>query len=172
MLEKPCPYHRGPVKHTLKECVKIKRYFSRGAQGKGDPGKRPEEEKGDGKEKDDDFPIVNNCFMIFGGPAAYDSRCQHKLECQEVYATEPIMPAFLDWSRSAITFNHDDHPDHVPQPGWYPLVIDPIIGNMWLTKVLMDGGSGLNIMYAETLDAMEINRTQLCNRTDQLYEIK
>jgi hypothetical protein len=60
MLEKPCPYYWGPVKHTLKECGKIKHYFSRGAQGKGDPSKRPEEEKGDGKEKDDDFPIVNN----------------------------------------------------------------------------------------------------------------
>jgi hypothetical protein len=30
---------------------------------------------------------------------------------------------------------------------------------MWLTKVLMEGGSGLNIMYAETLDAMGIGRT-------------
>jgi hypothetical protein len=60
MLKKPCPYHRGLVKHTLKECGKIKCYFFGGAQGKGDPGKRPEEEKGDGKEKDDDFPIVNN----------------------------------------------------------------------------------------------------------------
>ena len=33
----------------------------------------------------------------------------------------------------------------------------------WLTKVLMDGGSGLNIMYAETLDAMGVDR--LCIRS-------
>jgi hypothetical protein len=32
---------------------------------------------------------------------------------------------------------------------------------MRLTKVLMDGGSGLNIMYTETLDAIGISRTQL-----------
>ena len=32
-----------------------------------------------------------------------------------------------------------------------------IIGMKWLTKVLMDGGNGLNIMYAETLDAMGID---------------
>jgi hypothetical protein len=82
----------------------MKRYFSRGAQGKGDPGKRLEEDKGDDKEKDDDFPIVNNCFMIFGGPVAYDSRHQRKLEHREVYAAEPAMLAFLDWSGSAITF--------------------------------------------------------------------
>ncbi|XP_066323820.1 uncharacterized protein [Miscanthus floridulus] len=38
-------------------------------------------------------------------------------------------------------------------------MIDPIIGMKRLTKVLMDGGSSLNIMYAETLDAMGIDRS-------------
>ena len=28
-------------------------------------------------------------------------------------------------------------------------------------KVLMDGGSGLNIMYAKTLDKMSVDRTNL-----------
>jgi hypothetical protein len=46
MLEKPCMYHWGPVKHTLKECGMMKRYFSGGALGKGDLGKRPKEDKG------------------------------------------------------------------------------------------------------------------------------
>jgi hypothetical protein len=27
MLDKPCPYHRGPIKHTLKECGMMKHYF-------------------------------------------------------------------------------------------------------------------------------------------------
>jgi hypothetical protein len=31
MLDKLCPYHRGLVKHTLKECGMTKRYFSGGA---------------------------------------------------------------------------------------------------------------------------------------------
>jgi hypothetical protein len=62
-------------------------------------------------------------------------------------------------SESAITFDRDDHPDHIPQPGRYSLVVDPTIGNTWLTKVLMDRGSDLNIMYVETLDAMGISRT-------------
>ena len=30
-----------------------------------------------------------------------------------------------------------------------------------LTKVLMDGGSGLNILYANTLELLEIDRSQL-----------
>jgi hypothetical protein len=45
----------------------------------------------------------------------------------------------------------------VPSPGKYPLVIDPIIGNTRLTNVLMDGGSSLNIIYAETLGLSEID---------------
>jgi hypothetical protein len=37
-----------------------------GAQGKGDASKRSEDNKGDDREKDDNFPVINNCFMIFG----------------------------------------------------------------------------------------------------------
>jgi hypothetical protein len=27
MLKDSCPYHQGPVKHTLEECVMLRRYF-------------------------------------------------------------------------------------------------------------------------------------------------
>ena len=33
-------------------------------------------------------------------------------------------------------------------------MVDLIISMKRLTKVLMDGGSGLNILYVDTLDAM------------------
>jgi hypothetical protein len=36
----------------------------------------------------------------------------------------------------------------------YPLVANPIMGNTCLTKVLMDGGNNLNILYISTLDKM------------------
>ena len=71
---------------------------------------------------------------------------------------EPSMPTFLWWLESTITFDRTDHPESVPQPGRYPLVVDPIIGTKHVTKVLMDGGNGLNILYIETLDAMGIDR--------------
>jgi hypothetical protein len=45
----------------------------------------------------------------------------------------------------------------VPSPGKYPLVVDPVISNVKLTKVLMDGGSSLNIIYAETLGLLRID---------------
>jgi hypothetical protein len=75
-----------------------------------------------------------------------------------MYVAEPAMLAFLRWSRSPITFDRSDHPDSIPHPGRYPLVVDPIIDKKRLSKVLMDGGSGLNIIYAETLNAMGLDR--------------
>ncbi|XP_066311143.1 uncharacterized protein [Miscanthus floridulus] len=44
--------------------------------------------------------------------------------------------------------------ESVLQLGRYLLVVNPIIGTKWLTKVLMDGGNGLNIMYPKMLNAM------------------
>jgi hypothetical protein len=29
MLKESCPYHQGPVKHTLEECVMLRLYFHR-----------------------------------------------------------------------------------------------------------------------------------------------
>jgi len=72
-----------------------------------------------------------------------------------------VTPRYLNWSWEAITFDQDDHPDYVPSPGQYPLVIDPIIGNTRLTKVLMDGGSGLNILYANTLELLGLDQSWL-----------
>jgi len=40
-------------------------------------------------------------------------------------------------------------------------MVDPIVGPKQLTKVLMDGGSGLNIMYAKTLNEMDVDQTHL-----------
>ena len=67
------------------------------------------------------------------------------------------MPTFLRWSDFAITFDRTNRLESIPQSGRYPLVVDPIIGMKRITKVLMDGGSGHNILYIETLDAMGID---------------
>ena len=85
-------------------------------------------------------------LMIFGGSVAYDSKRRQKVARHEVYMAEPATPSFLQWSESAITFDRTNHPESVLQLGRYSLVVDPIIGTKRLTKVLMDGGSGLNIM--------------------------
>ena len=74
---------------------------------------------------------------------------------------QPATPPFLRWLKSTITFDRTDHPDTVPHLGRYPLVVDLIVGPKRLTKVLMDGGSDFNIMYAKTLDEMGVDRMNL-----------
>jgi hypothetical protein len=49
----------------------------------------------------------------------------------------------------------------VPSPRKYLLVVDPVIGNIRLTKVLMDGGSSLNIIYAEILGLLQIDLSMI-----------
>ena len=99
--------------------------------------------------------------MFFGGSDAMWSKRQHKVRYMEACAAEMAVPSFLSWSESPITFDQREHPSHVARLGHYPLVIDPIIRKKCLTKVLMDRGSGLNILYIYTLDAMRIPWSEL-----------
>ena len=41
------------------------------------------------------------------------------------------------------------------------MVLSPIVDGFRLTKVLMDDGSGLNLIYEETLQKMEIDRSHI-----------
>jgi hypothetical protein len=151
MLKKPCPYHKTPINHTLEECDMLMKYYSHVAA-------KAKKHSGDGGTGG--FPAVENVFLIFGGPTVNMSTNQRKHERHEVLAFEKAPPSFLDWSEEAITFSRKDHPYDIPNSGQYPLVVDPVIDNSRLSKVLMDGGSSHNILYAHTLQLMGIGLDQ------------
>jgi hypothetical protein len=155
MLKESCPYHQGPVKHTLEECVMLRRYFHK-AGPPAEGGRAHDNDKKEG-HKAEEFPEVHDCFMIYGGQVANASARHRKQERWEVCSVKVAAPVYLDWFDKPITFDQGDHPDRVPSLEKYPLVVDPIIGNVRLTKVLMDGGSSLNIIYAETLGLLWID---------------
>jgi hypothetical protein len=118
MLKKPCPYHKTPVNHTLEQCDLLKRYYSRAAAKDG-------EAKKDGGDGDaGGFPAVENVFLIFRGATVDMSNSQRKQERHEVLVAEKAPPSFLDWSEDTITFIREDHPNRIPNPGQYPLVVD------------------------------------------------
>jgi hypothetical protein len=60
-----------------------------------------------------------------------------------------------------IVFDRRDHPDNIPHLEVYPLVVESVIGSKRVTKVLMDGGTDLNIMYIENFDELGIARSTL-----------
>jgi hypothetical protein len=137
----------------------LRRYFNMdgpSAEGGKDQGNNKK-----GGDKEEEFPQVHNCFMIYDGQVANASARHRKQERREVCLVKVAAPVYLDWSDKPITFDQGDHPDYVPSPGRYPLVVDPVIGNARLTKVLRDGGSSLNIIYAETLGLLGIDLSMI-----------
>jgi hypothetical protein len=160
MLKKPCPYHKMPVNHTLEQCNLLKRYYSHAAAKDG-------EAKKDGCDGDaGGFPAVENVFLIFVGPTVDMSNSQCKHERHEILAAEKAPPSFLDWSE-------DPSPSaaSIPNLGQYPLVVDPVIRNARFSKVLMDGGSSLNILYAHTLCLLGIGLDQLRPRMTLFHAV-
>jgi hypothetical protein len=155
MLKESCPYHRGPIKHTLEECDMLRRYFNKA--GPSTEGGKDQGNNKKGVTRKRSSPEVHNYFMIYDGQVANALARHHKQERQEVCSVKVATPVYLDWSDKPITFDQGDHPDCVPSPGRYPLVVDPVISNARLTKVLMDGGSSLNIIYAETLGLLGVD---------------
>lgn len=60
-----------------------------------------------------------------------------------------------------MAFDVGNHPKDVVQPGKHALVLDPIMGGCRLSHILMDGGSGLNIIFTNTLEKMRISLSSL-----------
>ena len=68
----------------------------------------------------------------------------------------------FDWSSQPITFDHRDYLASIRHAGWAALVLDPIIDEYHFTRVLMDGGSSLNLIYKDTVRKMGIDPTKIC----------
>jgi hypothetical protein len=94
MLKESCPYHKGPIKHTLEECNMLRRYFNMAgpsAEGGKDQGNNKK-----GGDKEEEFLEVHNCFMIYGGQVANASARHRKQERREVCSVKVATPVYLD----------------------------------------------------------------------------
>jgi hypothetical protein len=111
-----------------------------------DQEKKTEDPKGD-------FPEGHKEInYIYGGPESYESMRKQKLTAWEVMPVSPSIPEYLKWFEVPITFDYSDHPDFVPKPGWYPLIVNPIVKDVKLNWVLVDGHGSLNILFFKTFD--------------------
>jgi hypothetical protein len=60
-------------------------------------------------------------------------------------------PAPYRWSEHPITFTLVDQWLNFDHPGKYPLLVDPVIRESRVKKVLVDGGSSINVTFPRTL---------------------
>ena len=86
-------------------------------------------------------------------------RSKHAL--RDVCAVERVTPKFNPWSACPITFDRRDDTTSTRHGGSAALVLDPIINGYHLTRVLMDGGSSLNLIYQDTVHKMGIDPTRI-----------
>ena len=79
----------------------------------------------------------------------------------ELNAVASSPPKPLNWSNQVITFDPEDHPDNVVGVGTLPLIVLPIIHNYKVIKMLVDGGSNLNLLTAKVLATLQIPLSRL-----------
>jgi hypothetical protein len=99
--------------------------------------------------------------VIFGGDGDFGSRREQKLLLREIMSVEPVAPRPLRWSEVPISFSRDNQWTSFSEPGKFPLVLDPVVAKVRLTKVLIDGGSGLNLIFTSTLRKMGLDFTDM-----------
>ena len=98
--------------------------------------------------------MVLTVFEIF---AVNNRHKRARRSSAEIYHVTKINP----WNDTTITFNASDEPRLQIVQAPAALVLSPVVDGFQLTKVLMDGGSGLNLIYEETLSKMEIDKSRI-----------
>ena len=59
-------------------------------------------------------------------------------------------------SQCPITFDSTDHPKSTSTVGTIPLVCTTTINNIVVSKMLIDGGAGLNVISVETFEKLQM----------------
>src|SRR3954469_22328436 len=153
-LDGPCKIHSAedaPPTHSLRAC-----WILRQVAKIGEDLLIPEVE---GNQPENSSSVLT----VFETFASNNMRKRTLCSLAEVYQVATINP----WSDTAITFNASDEPKFQTARAPAALVLSPVVDGFRLTKVLMDGGSGLNLIYEETLQKMDIdwNRIERSNTT-------
>jgi hypothetical protein len=158
LLKEKYPWHLVG-NHTTKQCYQLRQAL------KDTPNPRPPHDK-KGKKKVDEGngdlqepdKTVN---VMFGG---LPSKRSQKLTLIEVLNIEPAVPTPLRWSKVPITFSRVDQWTSFSKPGCFPLVLKLVIAGSKLNKVLIDGGSGLNVLFTKTLKKMKLDITVMLTK--------
>jgi hypothetical protein len=162
LLQKKCPWHPD-ANHAAIDYYHLRRTFSNSGGGKKNKkpmDKEPEDDDQEDQGRNAKFQDASKTVnIIFGGDGDFSSRQEQKLLLRKIMSVEPAAPRPLRWSKVPISFSHDDQWTSFSEPGKFPLVLDPVVAEVRLTKVLINGGSGLNLIFASTLRKMGLDFT-------------
>src|SRR3954464_5168203 len=172
-LDGPCKFHSGakPSNHTARKC----HWLTRLAKGDGllppplagqpPPPPPPKPAARPVGAVQDEYPEEHGAYVVFTSMA--DDRRSWRLQQQEVNAVASDAPEFMHWSEKPISWSRADHPEVMPTPGSYALVLDATFATdsraARFSRVLIDGDSSINILYKDTVEKLGIKQRQLQN---------
>jgi hypothetical protein len=166
LLKEKCPWHLDG-NHTTKQCYQLRRAL------KDTPEPRHPHDKKVKKKADEgnnDFQEPDKAVNVLFGELP--NRRAQKATRREVLSIEPAVPTPLRWSEVPITFSRADQWTSFSEPGRFPLVLKPVVVGSRLNKVLIDGGSGINVLFIKTLKKMKLDITHMLTKsTSPLYGI-
>lgn len=156
LLDKPCPIHSvlfntNPT-HSLRACWVVRHVAKSGEAILGVTS----------SSRRSATPPYNDTEVLTIY-VTFSSNNKRKRALQELGQVHQLTAA-NSWTDTPITFNEKDEPRvrHIQAPA--ALVLDPIVDCFRLTKVLMDRGSGLNLIYEDTLDKMQFGTSRIKKR--------
>jgi hypothetical protein len=79
------------------------------------------------------------------------------LTLREILSVEPATQKPLRYREVPISYSRDDQWTSFSELGKFLLVLDTIVAGSQLTRVLIDGGSGLNLLFTSTLKKMGLD---------------
>jgi hypothetical protein len=130
----------------------------------------------DGDDDDDDEHDRNPCHQyvnptktvhsIFGGKVSLESKRERKLlkqACLSVINTDDLIsdPRLLAWSHREISFHPSRPVGGNSGPSRFTFVLDPCINSIRFERVLMDGGSSIDILFRSSLPALKLTQANL-----------
>jgi hypothetical protein len=130
----------------------------------------------DGDDDNDDAKDRNPCHQyvnptktvhsIFGGKVSLESKRDRKLlkrACLSIINTDDLVsdPRLLAWSHCEISFSQADQWAAILELSRFTLVLDPCINSVQFKRVLVDGGSSIDILFCSSLPALKLTKADL-----------
>jgi hypothetical protein len=103
-------------------------------------------------------------YVMYGGSWELTSRRNVKSLRREVLSAVPGVPKAAPhqwWRSTTISFGASDCPENMAGAGILPLITAPIIANIKLHHVLIDGGAGLNVISHTAFRHLQILGSRL-----------
>jgi hypothetical protein len=70
-------------------------------------------------------------------------------------------PRLSAWSHRKISFSRADRWAAISEPSRFPLILDPCINSVRFERVLVDGGSSIDILFCSSLPALKLTEVDL-----------